>query len=772
MDAQGDVDIDTGAVLFSADMLRSLYGLISEKGMFSPRRFDSYVNETVRLSLYGDFLYPLASDATLEGYYLEKPEGSWSDALTAARRDLWAVLRPYRVKLLQLTPAKFIHFGTTREIMALMSGGVQRFAAFGWSRETLSSIEGDAAGYKSILSPGAAVGKDCYLEVSRVGSGVVLGDDVLLSYVEIPEGKIPSDVVLHGLKQRDGKYVVRIYGVGDDPKAVLEKGCSFLGADLRRFLEKNGIGEEELWPSGEHSLWTAQLYPACDSLHEAVAVALHIYAMVHENGADVEAWRQTKRKSLCSGFNEADPDALIRWEREMTERIPMERLLAMIHGGTPASHARGILRAGKLTRLQEQWLDRQLERADLSLAMRLHYYIGTTLGGGEGDAHKALCFETLRRTVLENTMDSLRYNGDCRIAAERHAVRLPLRVNWGGGWSDTPPYCNEHGGTVLNAAIALEGQLPVEVVLERTEARQIVFESRDMGVRGSFDTIAPLQRTGDPHDPFALQKACLLACGVIPKEGGDLAKILDRLGGGFVIRSQVRGVPKGSGLGTSSVLSAACVKAVFGFLGIPYSEDALYEHVLCMEQIMSTGGGWQDQVGGVTNGLKYTTSAPGLTQKLRVEHLDISRETWQELNERFALIYTGQQRLAKDLLQDVVGRYLGTEPDSLFALNEIRTVAAQMRQALEAGDVDRFARRLDYHWTLSLKIDEGSTNSRIDQIFSTIDDLIDGRLVCGAGGGGFLQVVMKKGVRREQLRQRLEARFPGDAVKVWDCTLI
>lgn len=82
--------------------------------------------------------------------------------------------------------------------------------------------------------------------------------------------------------------------------------------------------------------------------------------------------------------------------------------------------------------------------------------------------------------------------------------------------------------------------------------------------------------TGDPFDPFALQKACLLACEIIPKEGSSLEEILDRLGGGFEMHSEVTNVPKGSGLGTSSILSAACVKAVFEFMGIAYTEEDLY----------------------------------------------------------------------------------------------------------------------------------------------------------------------------------------------------
>lgn len=167
-------------------------------------------------------------------------------------------------------------------------------------------------------------------------------------------------------------------------------------------------------------------------------------------------------------------------------------------------------------------------------------------------------------------------------------------MNWGGGWSDTPPYCNEKGGTVLNAAILLNGEKPVEVTLERIPEQKVIFDSRDMDVHGEFDMIEPLQATGDPYDPFALQKACLLACGIIPREGHTLGEILERLGSGFVMHFEVTNVPKGSGLGTSPILSAACVKAVFEFMGIAYTEEDLYAHVLAMEQIMSTGGVWRE----------------------------------------------------------------------------------------------------------------------------------------------------------------------------------
>ena len=99
------------------------------------------------------------------------------------------------------------------------------------------------------------------------------------------------------------------------------------------------------------------------------------------------------------------------------------------------------------------------------------------------------------------------------------------RANWGGGWSDTPPYCNENGGTVLNAAILLGGERPVQVTLKRLDEKKVVFDSQDMNSHGEFTAIEPLQDCGNPYDPFALQKAALIACGVIPASGSSLETV-------------------------------------------------------------------------------------------------------------------------------------------------------------------------------------------------------------------------------------------------------
>ena len=91
---------------------------------------------------------------------------------------------------------------------------------------------------------------------------------------------------------------------------------------------------------------------------------------------------------------------------------------------------------------------------------------------------------------------------------------------------------------------------------------------------------------------------------------------------------------------------------------------------------------------------------------------------------------------------------------------------------MERGDVDEFARLLDEHWKLSQMIDAGSTNTLIDQIFMAIDDMIDARMCCGAGGGGFLQVILKKGVSKSDVHKRLKDVFQDFAVDVWDAEIV
>lgn len=230
-------------------------------------------------------------------------------------------------------------------------------------------------------------------------------------------------------------------------------------------------------------------------------------------------------------------------------------------------------------------------------------------------------------------------------------------------------------------------------------------------------------------------------------------------------------IPKGSGLGTSSILAGACLKAIYKFLNISLSDEELIYKVLEQEQLMGTGGGWQDQIGGIIPGIKYTCTKPGANQKFEIKRLNLSNSFINELNNRFILIYTGQRRLAKNLLRDIMNSYISYNTNTLKTIKEIKNAAIQMKLVLEKENINKFATLLNKSWELSKTLDSNSTNVCINQILKACEDLIDGKMICGAGGGGFLQVLLKEKNSREELKNRINEVFQDSGIKVYDLLL-
>lgn len=740
VDEHGHVDIDTGAVMMSVDLLNSLYSLIDTE-----EKFAACVNEQARLSFYADFLYPLASDSTLEQYYQETPEGEFTPELRACREKIWAALHPYQMKLIRMSPAAFIHFGTTRELLHLMTEGMEQFTHLGWqARINTNSQEKSYGAGNSYISLRADVGAGSYIEDSYLHHGTVVGERCVISGVTLDGQSVPADTVLHGLKLQDGRFVVRMYGVCDNPK------------EAALFGKK--IGEP---------LWTAAVYPIRNTIQEAVSATLRAY----EDGFPT----LKDGISLKDSFNQADVTAILPWQDKLEDKVKIESLLEAIDKKDNLHEAVKVFNGEINARVIRQLcglaekLDEQ-ELFEFSRKIRIYYALSCLT---KQDKYLDLCLDTIRNAILVGAVAGLSYDPTAKMEQEEVVVRLPVRVNWGGGWSDTPPYCMEHGGTVLNAAVKLDGQNPVEAVVKKIPGNQIVLASADSGAEQAFSEISQLQDSSNPYDPFALHKAALIACGIIPyREQISVEEVTKNLGSGLYLSTQVVHIPRGSGLGTSSILAGACVKAIYQMLGKKLSQEELYNRVLCMEQIMSTGGGWQDQVGGLAPGIKMVTSDAAIVQEIGCSPCNISTETMQELNERFCLIYSGQRRLARNLLRDIVSRYVSGNPDTVEVLYEIQRIAVLMRFELEKGNVDGFAQLLNQHWELSRRLDGGCTNTCIDMIFSSVEDLIDGKMICGAGGGGFLQVILKKGVTAEQVQKRLREVFQDSGVEVWRCSLV
>ncbi len=717
---QGNVDLDTGAVLCDANLVSALFSLISDHGEVNEKKYQMFVNEQSRISFYGDFLYPLASDSTLEQYYNEQPEGTYCEELMVCRKKIWETLCKFQMKLVCLSPAEFIHFGTTTELLKLLTEEINDYEFLDWRPNVFTNTQRvESAIHDGLLEKDVVLEDGCYIESSWLAGSTVVKRGAIVSQMILQDMTVPEDTVWHGIRLKEqNAYLVRTYAVTDNPKKTLEENAGFLKGTLQTFLEDNGLCTDDLWDTQDHSLWNAKLYSAHPAQDQAAEEALLLWKMSCKEADEEEvcAWKARKRYSLCESFAQGDTAHFVEWNEELENRILIERFLKALKGGENYIAALKIFGEEELNEKQYEILMEKADHMEFSEKIRVLYaisrsmkYQSVTFHGASYDLVEQKCFSEIQKMLFQKSF--IRHAADYKIAKEVVQIKLPVRVNWGGGWTDTPPYCNENGGVVLNAPILLKGEKPIEVEIKKIPEYRIEFASLDFYAYGKAETVEEIQDCHNPYDSFALHKAALIACGVIPLDGhAELREILERMGGGFYLSTKVCNVPKGSGLGTSSILSGACVKAIGEFLGQSWSDSQVYELVLNMEQIMSTGGGWQDQVGGLTPGVKYITSRPGIRQKLHVTYLELDQDTKKELQERFVLVYTGQRRLARNLLREVVGNYIGGRRESIEALKEMKRLAVLMRFELEQGNIDAFAKLLNEHWEVSKlkkRIDRG-----------------------------------------------------------------
>ncbi len=343
-----------------------------------------------------------------------------------------------------------------------------------------------------------------------------------------------------------------------------------------------------------------------------------------------------------------------------------------------------------------------------------------------------------------------------RSLGETVTVDLPVRIDFGGGWSDTPPHSLERGGTVLNAAVLLDGERPVRACVRSLAAPEIRLRARDLGCEAVLADKSDLLSCRDPADPFALHKAALVLAGVVTPGPMSLQGCLRRFGGGVEVVTESR-VPKGSGLGTSSILGACLVAALSRLCGQDARPATLFEKVLHLEQMLTTGGGWQDQVGGLVPGVKLISSRPGVPQRLKVDPVPLRAAVVNELQRRLVLVYVGHRRLAKNILRSVMGGWLAREPDVVWILERIQEIAREMRAALLAGDLDWFGALMREHWELNKRLDPNSTNRHVEAVLSAAAPLASGFKMVGAGGGGFAEIVARGPREAGRIRQAVVA---------------
>ena len=314
-------------------------------------------------------------------------------------------------------------------------------------------------------------------------------------------------------------------------------------------------------------------------------------------------------------------------------------------------------------------------------------------------------------------------------------VTAPARIDFAGGWSDTPPICFKEGGTVLSAAVTVDGERPIEVTVSPRSDRLVRVVSRDLGKRCILRSAAEIADHHDPGDWCCLVKSALTVTGF-------------RFGSRGINIEISSGLPKGSGMGTSSILGAATITALLGRFDVAKTGALTLE----LEKEMRTGGGWQDQFAGMTSGFKLMRSSPGERQEIDIRQIDPPASFMREFRKRSLLYFTGQKRMARNVLRRVLGFYADNPHNfGKILIRSVKRGAERAAAAVESGDIEAFAECVSDYWRDKKLLDAGSTNEKVDDMMDAIRPYVSAATLAGAGGGGFMYIL---------------AKSPADAVRV------
>ena len=336
--------------------------------------------------------------------------------------------------------------------------------------------------------------------------------------------------------------------------------------------------------------------------------------------------------------------------------------------------------------------------------------------------------------------------------------RSPVRIDIAGGWTDTPPYCLLEGGNVVNLAIELNGQPPLQTYVKPCADPRIILRSIDLGASEVVETYEQLQQFNKVGSPFSIPKAALALAGFLPQFSVNrypsLKAQLEAFGCGIEL-TLLSAIPAGSGLGTSSILAATVLGAVSDFCSLAWDKNEIGRRTLVLEQLLTTGGGWQDQFGGVLGGVKLLQTQSGFDQAPLARWLPTDLYVQPEYQQCHLLYYTGITRTAKHILSEIVRRMFLNNGEQLRLLRQMKEHTMMMYDAIQRQDFVQMGSLVRRTWEQNQLLDSGTNPEQVRRLTDLIDDLCLGYKLPGAGGGGYLYMVAKSPEAAARIRRIL-----------------
>lgn len=675
---------------------------------------------------------------------------------------------------ISLPNGSFHHFGTTRELLsstlALQNKIVdQRRILHRKSKPTPSLFVQNCIMKRPLTTENENVwiencwiGPDWTLTKENVVTGVPKNDWA----ITLRPGMC-LDIVPVG----DNGLVVRPYGFDDRMSgSIADPLTMFMGIPALEWARERGIGLPQ-----SPDIQKAPLFPVVETMEDAEIVARW---MISEPAlaAGRMLWEKSRRLSADEISMEANLGRLLSQRAGFLKmNIPM----------LADNYANSVFYQLDLDELSSIAADAALplpeplsENATVAQRMRNHMlrsrmaslYGQTDLSSQE----EALAYEAMRSGIITEGAPAAR-QPVCQIHANQIVwARSPVRIDLAGGWTDTPPYSTTFGGNVVNLAIELNGLPPLQVFIKPSSTHHIILRSIDLGASEVIETFEELSDYRKIGSPFSIPKAALSLAGFSPAFSAvrfpSLRQQLEAFGSGIEI-TLLSAVPAGSGLGTSSILSATLLGALSDFCGLAWDTTQISSRVLALEQLLTTCGGWQDQYGGVLPGVKLLQTDSGWSQNPVVNWLPDGIFNDSLYRQCHLLYFTGVTRTAKNILGEIVRKMFLNTGSTLRLLEEMKNHALEMARAIQMRHFDRYGELVGKSWSQNQLLDSGSNPPAVQAIINQVEDYMLGCKLPGAGGGGFLYMVAKDPEAASRIRAILNANPVNPSARFVEMTL-
>lgn len=681
------------------------------------------------------------------------------------------------VAILPLPGGEFYHYGTSRELISstlsiqdkvrdqrkIMHRKVKpNPAIFIQNSITQISLSADNA--------------NLWIENSHIGKGWKLGSRQIITGV--PENHwdicLPDGICVDIIPVGEHDFVARPYGLDDVFKGALEKvTTTYLNIPFPQWMEERGITWNDI-KGRTDDLQAASIFPKAASIEE---LGILVRWMTSEPQVEKgkELWLKAEKVSAD------DISAGANLKRLYAQRSSFRK---ENWKGLAANYEKSVFYQLDLQDAAHEFVRLDLNtpdtlKEDAAPMVRIHNRmlrarIMKLRGEDAYQKEEQAAFQLLRDGLL-GVMPERKNHPVLSVYSDQIVWgRSPVRIDVAGGWTDTPPYSLYSGGSVVNLAIELNGQPPLQVYVKPCKEYHIVLRSIDMGAMETIRDYEELQDYKKVGSPFSIPKAALSLAGFAPVFSAEayasLEEHLKAFGSGIEI-TLLAAIPAGSGLGTSSILASTVLGAINDFCGLAWDKNDICSYTLVLEQLLTTGGGWQDQYGGVFSGVKLLQSEAGFEQKPLVRWLPDQLFVHPDYRDCHLLYYTGITRTAKGILAEIVSSMFLNSGAHLSLLAEMKAHAMDMSEAILRSNFSSFANLVGKTWIQNQALDCGTNPPAVAAIIEMIKDYTLGYKLPGAGGGGYLYMVAKDPQAAGQIRRILTEHAPNPRARFVEMTL-